>query len=182
MRTVESGLALSAACAALVFTPAPAVAQAEAEPEFDRPEAIEKLYDCRTIEQPEARLACFDREVGAVFEAQQSRELVIAEREEVDEAKKGLFGLKLPNIRLFGGGDDDDGIDEISATLAGATKLGNGRHIFELEDGARWIETEDARGYRRFKAGDTIVIEKAALGSFKASVDGKRAVKVRRIN
>ncbi|WP_152433877.1 hypothetical protein [Erythrobacter sp. THAF29] len=157
------------------------MAQDDPAERIETPEVVGKLFECRAIEEAEARLACFDREVGAVYEARQSRELVIAEREDVEEARRGLFGLKLPKIRIFGGGDNDE-LGQISATLAGATKLANGRHIFELEDGARWIETEDARGFRKFKAGDSIVIERAALGSFKAKVDGKRAVKVRRIN
>lgn len=161
---------------------APVLAQADPADNLDTPEVIDKLFECRSIEEPEARLACFDREVGAVYRAQESRELVIAERTEVEEAKRGLFGLKLPKIRLFGGGGDDDELKEVSTTLAGATKLDNGRHIFELEDGARWIEIEDVPGFRKFKAGDTIVIEKASLGSFKAKVDGKRAARVRRIN
>ncbi|MFL0357386.1 hypothetical protein ACI5KX_13010 [Erythrobacter sp. GH1-10] len=163
---------------------APAAVRAQDNPSglSETPEVVDRLFACREISDPDARLACFDREADAVYAARESRELVIAEREDIDEARRGLFGLKLPNIRLFGGGDDDEGLNEISATLAGATKLRNGRHIFELEDGARWIETEDVSGYRRFQAGDTIVIEQASLGSYKAKVDGKRAVRVRRIN
>lgn len=164
----------------------PAIAQdatgGEPADQFDTPKVIDKLFECRSIADPEARLACFDREVGAVYQARESKELVIAEREQLDEAKRGLFGLNLPTLGLFKGGDDEDEISEVTTVLAGATKLRNGRHIFELENGARWIETGDASGFRKFKAGDTIVISKAAFGSFKAKVNGKRAVRVRRIN
>ncbi|MBD2842567.1 hypothetical protein [Erythrobacter rubeus] len=163
---------------------APLSAQTPSDPAdaLETPEVIGKMFDCREIADPTERLACFDREVAKVFEAQESKELVLAEREQIVEAKRGLFGLNLPKIRLFGGSDGDDDVNEITATLANAEKLGNGRHIFELEDGARWIETESTTGFRRFGAGDTIVIKKAALGSFKAKVNNKRAVKVRRLN
>ena len=164
------------------FAASPVAAQSQEEPEIATPQVIDRMFECRSIAEPEARLACFDREVAAVFAARESKELVIAEREQVEEAKRGLFGLKLPTIKLFGGGSDEDDLNEITTTLAGATKLDSGRHIFELEDGARWIEVEDAAGYRRFKAGDEITISRASLGSFKAKVDGKRAVQVRRIN
>lgn len=148
---------------------------------IETPEVMGKLFECRAITDPTARLACFDREVGAVQAAQESRELVIAERQQVEEARRGLFGLKLPSIRLFGGGDNEE-VSELTATLASARKMGNGRFIFELDDGARWIQTESSPGYKKYKAGDTIVISKGALGSYKAKVEGKRAIRVRRLN
>ena len=174
-------IAASAVGIATLIAAHPAQAQAGQSPEKDTPEIISKLFECRDIADPEQRLACFDREVSAVYEAQASEQLVIADRQQVEKTRRGLFGLKLPDLGIFGG-RDDDALKEIEAVLAGATKLRNGRHIFELEDGARWIETEDVAGYRKFKAGDPIVISRGALGSFKAKVDGKRAAKVRRIN
>ena len=174
-----------AACfaAAAVLAAQPLAAQSDPADAIDTPEVIDKLFQCRAIADPDARLACFDREVADVYEAQQSRDLVIADREKVTEAKRGVFGLKLPKIRLFGGGDeDDDEINEITATLVEARRLSNGRYIFELEDGARWIQTEDGIGRKRFEKGDTIVIKKAAFGSFKARVNDKVAGRVKRLN
>ena len=165
--------------AATVF----AQSSGDTEDAVETPAIVEELFECREIVDPAERLACFDREVARVYEAQNSRELVIADREQVRETRRGLFGLKLPKLGIFGGGDDDeDAVNEISATLASARKLDSGRYVFELEDGVRWLETESVSGFRRLKAGDTIVIKKAALGSFKAKVNGKRAVRVRRLN
>lgn len=163
---------------------APAAAQSDAGPEVAPPEVISKMFDCREIEDAEARLACFDREVARVYEAQASRELVIADREQIKETRRGLFGLRLPKIGLFSGGDEggEDDVGQITATLSGASRLRNGRYIYTLEDGARWLEIESSAGSRRYSAGDTIVIKKAALGSFKAKVNGRRAVRVRRLN
>ena len=143
---------------------------------------IDRLFECRSIADADVRLACFDREVGAVYEAREAQELVIAERGEVEEAKRGLFGLKLPKIKLFGDGEDGDKVDEISATLAVARIMGNGLYLFELEDGARWVQTEKSIGRKDYGKGDTIVISKGALGSFKAKVNGERAMRVRRVN
>ncbi len=159
-------------------------AQAQEDPEdgVDTPAVIDQMFQCREVEDPEARLACFDREVGRVYEAQASRELVIADREQVEKTKRGLFGLRLPKIGLFSGDDDKERVNEITATLASAQKRSNGMYIFELEDGARWLQTESISGFQRYKAGDTIVIKQAALGSFKAKVNGKRAMRVRRLN
>lgn len=170
------------ACATIASFGTPVLAQDRSSEPVETPELIAELFACREIADPDERLACYDREVATVAEAQASRELVIADREQVNKTRRGLFGLRLPDLGIFGGEDDEDGVNEITATLARATKLDNGRHIFELEDGARWIETENAAGFRKFKAGDTIVIKRAAFGSFKAKVNGKRAVKVRRLN
>ncbi|WP_298464469.1 hypothetical protein [uncultured Erythrobacter sp.] len=180
MRTIKLAVCL-AVCVSLVT--GPAAAQSDPADAIGTPEVVGKLFKCREIADPDERLACFDREVAVVYAAQESRELVIADREQVAEAKRGLFGLKLPNIKLFGGGDDDDDkVNELTATLTSARRLDNGRFIFELEDGARWIQTEDSPGRKRFKAGDTIVIKRAALGSFKARVNDKSAGRVRRLN
>ncbi len=179
MRLIIFGLI--AALVAGVGTPA--LAQSNPEDGVETPEIVSELFECRDIADPQERLACFDREVARVYEAQNSRELVIADREQVQKTKRGLFGLKLPKIGLFSGGDDEkDEVNEISATLASARKMQNGRYIFELDDGVRWIQTESVSGYQRYETGDTIVIKKAALGSFKAKVNGKRAVRVRRLN
>ncbi len=179
MRSTKAALCVVTLAA---LAASPVAAQSDPTEAIDTPEVIDKLFECRAITDPEARLACFDREVADVYAAQQSRELVIADRKKVTEAKRGLFGLKLPKIRLFGGGDEDDEVNQITATLADARRLGNGRYIFELEDGARWIQTEDGVGRKRFRAGDTIVIRKAALGSFKARVNDKVAGRVKRLN
>ncbi|MEL6529369.1 MAG: hypothetical protein AAGK01_02390 [Pseudomonadota bacterium] len=168
--------------AALGLLAGPAIAQSAPEDRLETPEVVSKLFECRSIQDPTERLACFDREVADVFAAQESNDLVIAEREQVKEARRGLFGLNLPKIKLFSGGDEEDDVSEISATLADARRLGNGRFVFELEDGVRWIQTENNIGRKRFKAGDTIVIKKAALGSFKARVNNRSAGRVKRLN
>ncbi|MDJ0643063.1 MAG: hypothetical protein QNJ15_09610 [Erythrobacter sp.] len=180
MRSLKFAVCFSALAGLVVQ---PLAAQSDPAEEIDTPEVVGKLFECRAITDPEARLACFDREVADVYEAQQSRDLVIADREKVAEAKRGLFGLRLPKIRLFGGGDEEDEeVNQITATLTQARRLSNGRFVFELEDGARWMQTEDSIGRKRFKAGDTIVIKRAALGSFKARVNDKNAGRVRRLN
>ncbi len=175
-------LNLVAATSVAAIAGAPAIAQSGADGQVETPEIVSELFECREIADPQARLACFDREVARVYEAQNARELVIADREQVRETKRGLFGLKLPKLGILGGDDDADDVNELTATLVSVRKLENGRHVFTLEDGVRWLQTESVSGYQRYKVGDSIVIKKAALGSFKAKVNGKRAMRVRRLN
>ena len=147
------------------------------------PEVVSRLFDCRKIEDPTERLACFDREVAVVEEAEASDALVIADREQIREARKGLFGFSLPKIRLFGGGDDDEeDIDELEAVIASANRARNGKMLLTLEDGARWIQTDNTPILGTIDPGDDVTIEKAALGSYKAKIGRKRAFRVKRLN
>ena len=83
------------------------------------------------------RLACYDRTVGAMATARESKDLVIADRETMREARRGLFGLSLPSIKLFGGGDSED-VKAIESTIESTYAARDGQAIFVLADGARW--------------------------------------------
>lgn len=177
MRHPYPALALAAALA-----PAVAIAQQPDAPGSDTPQVVARLFDCRAVEDDEARLACFDREVDAVIEAQAKKDLVIADREQVKQTRRGLFGFTLPRIGLFGGDDEEDEVKEIIATIARAREMRNGRYVFELEDGARWMQSDNFTILRTPKAGDSLAIKRAALGSYMAKINGGRAFRVKRVD
>ncbi len=163
----------------------PAVAQ-----EIDRRKALTappaiytELVACKDIAEPATRLACYDEKVTALQTAQTTNQVVIADREQVREARRGLFGLTLPRIKLFDGdGDEGDQIDAIDGIIQSARTIRNGKWVIRLEDGAVWQQTDTPRGSMRDpKTGDSITIQRAALGSFMAKVNDGRAFKVTRI-
>lgn len=173
---VLSGLFIGAA-------PQPASAQENVVGGADTPEIIEKLFNCRKIEDPAARLNCFDREVAAVEQAEESNELVIADREGMKEARRGLFGFNLPKIKLFGGDEKGVGdVDQIEAVISSVRRAGNGKMLFVLDNGARWIQTDGTRIPPSVDEGDTITIKRAALGSHMAKVGRNRAFRIKRLN
>jgi len=160
-----------------------AAAQDRAVAAGEKPEIIERLFDCRKIDNPTERLACFDREVAAVEQAEESNDIVIADREGMQEARRGLFGFILPNVKLFGGGEEGvEDIDEIEAVIASAGRTRSGKMLITLEDGARWVQTDNTPVLGTIDPGDTVTIEKAALGSYKAKIGRKRAFRVKRLN
>ncbi len=176
---------LSAATAVTVGLSAPAVAQ-----ELDRRKALTappaiytELVACKDIGEPAARLACYDEKVTALQTAMSTNQVVIADREQVREARRGLFGLTLPRIKLFGGdGDEGDQIEQIEGIIQSARTIRTGKWLIRLEDGGVWQQTEPPRStMRRPKSGDSITIERAALGSFLAKVNDGRGFKVKRI-
>jgi hypothetical protein len=151
--------------------------------ERSQPEMIERLFDCRKIEDPAARLSCFDREVAAVEVAAATDDLVIADREQMKEARRGFFGLSLPKIKLFGGGDsDEEEITKVETTLLSASQASGGKWLLLMEDGAQWLQTDNTPVLGSPATGVAVTIERAALGSYIARIGKKRPIRVRRIN
>jgi hypothetical protein len=171
----------------LALIAAPVAAQDA--PPAPRPAVVQQLYDCRAIPVPADRLACFDRQVAALEVAENARDIRYADRAAVREARRGLFGLSLRNLNIFGGGDEDDEaaraadpdvVDEIDAVLTGAQRNGLGLLVLTLDNGQRWVQTTPGGSGRTPRAGQPVHIRRASLGSFMASVDGRPGVRVRR--
>lgn len=147
------------------------------------PTVYTELMACKDVADPKVRLACYDEKVASLQTAQSSNQVVIADREQVREARRGLFGLTLPRIKLFDGdGDEGDEISEIDGVVQSARKIRSGKWLIGLEDGAVWQQTEPPRSSQRDpKAGDSIVIKRAALGSYMAKINDGRGFKVMRV-
>lgn len=175
-------VALTLICAGSLTFTAAAQAADDKEEQLTKPPAIyTDLVACKNISDSQQRLACYDEKVAALETAQTSKQVVIADREQVKEARRGLFGLSLPRIKLFGG-DNDEGanINQIESTILSIRQLRGGKMVLSLEDGATWQQTE-VRTMRRPRKGDPIVIKRASLGSYTAKVKGGRSFKVKRI-
>ncbi|QTD56973.1 hypothetical protein [Parasphingorhabdus cellanae] len=177
----QSSLFIALLCTPIIAaTPALAADKDNVAP--DPPAIFTELISCKAIVEPEQRLACFDAKVAALETAQSSNQLVIADREQVREARRGLFGLSLPRIKLFDGDKEDgDNVDKIDATISSVRKLRGGKWLIVLDDGAKWQQTEARSMMRSPRAADSIEIKRGSLGSFVAKVNDGRAFKVKRI-
>ncbi len=142
------------------------------------PPVFQAVLDCKSVADPAERLACYDRTVGAMATAREAKDLVIADRETMREARRGLFGLSLPSIKLFGGGDSED-VKAIESTIESTYPARDGQAVFVLADGARWKQIAGRPVYA--KRGDPIVIETASLGSYFAKVGKGQNARVIRI-
>ena len=169
-------LLAAAGIAALAANPASAKDTPDAS--TAPPPAYQAVLDCQKLADPALRLACYDKAVGAMSEATTKKDLVIVDRESIRATKRGLFGISLPKVKIFGGNDDVD-VDSIESTIASTYSAKDGMSMFVLADGSRWKQT-DGR-YTFPKAGQKIVVKRAALGSFMANVNGQPAVRVLRI-
>jgi hypothetical protein len=144
------------------------------------PTSYEAVAACRAIADAGQRLACFDRSVGTFAAAVEQREVVIADKAAVKEARRGLFGLSLPSLKLFGGGDGDEEVSEIQSTIAGTGYASDGKALITLADGARWKQIEGRRALQP-KAGTAIRIRRGAMGGYIAEVKGYAWTRVKRL-
>ena len=142
------------------------------------PPVFQAVLDCKGVADPTARLACYDQSVGAMATARESKDLVVADRATMREARKGLFGLALPKIKLFGGGDSEE-VTAIDGTIEAMSTARDGGFIYLLADGARWKQIDGRPAYA--KKGDPIHIERASLGSYFAKIGKGQNARVIRI-
>lgn len=145
------------------------------------PAGFERLMACRGLSESAARLACFDREAGAVGAAVARRDIVVVDREAVGKTRRSLFGLALPNLGIFGD-DGKDAIKQIDGVVAGVSTNRDGGYVFSLADGSRWTQIDDRPIAIEPRSGDKVVVRKAALGSYMLSVGRQPDVRVRRLD
>lgn len=174
-------LLIPAVVAAALATAAEAAPQPPGEAKV-----VQEINACRSIADPTQRLACFDRTAAALVNATRNREVVVLDEQEVKRTERSLFGFSLPKLSLFGGGGKDGktddarpSIDQIESKITAMAQAGYGKWAFSLEDGSRW-ETIEMSTTLRPRVGDRIVIKRAALGSFRASIKGADLVRIRR--
>ena len=144
------------------------------------PEAYTRLIECRALPDPAQRLACFDERSQKLQVAEQRGDVVMFDRASMQDAKKGLFGLSLPKIKLFGNGGESD-IKEITGTIESAAQYDYGRWRMTLADGSVWDQIDTEVLPLDPRKGNAIVISRASLGGFKASVNRQTPIRVRRV-
>lgn len=171
----------SVLCLAALPLAAPLAAQDKQAP---RSQLFQKVIDCRSITDNAARLACYDVQVSALDQAEAKRDVVIVDQAEVRKARRGLFGLSLPDLGgLFGRGDqaEKEEFTQIESTIKSVSTQGYGKWVIVIEDGARWVQT-DSESIRMPKPGQPIRIRKAAMGGFFANINNQPAIRVIRTN
>ena len=156
------------------------VVEAKEKPEPIGSEMMGKLSACRKLTDRDARLDCFDRETATIDEAIARKDIVVVDREAVRETRKSLFGFELPKLPFFGGSNKDEPEQtEITAKIATASGIANGRWQIILDNGAIW-QTIESSPILDPRPGDSVRIHRAAMGSYFINVSGQRGVRARR--
>lgn len=172
---------VAAGVIALAAAQAPAAAQdSKSLANAPAPKIFTDVLQCRAITDAQARLACYDRSVGALAQAQQRKDVFVADKEAIREVRRGLFGFSLPRVKLFGDDDMAEEVKSIETTIKSASQSQKG-YILTLQDGSRWAQTDGAY-MDRPKPGSKIRIRRAALGSYMASIEGRVGFRIERLS
>ena len=142
------------------------------------PQPVQDVVDCKAVADPAARLACYDAKVAVMAAGIEKRDLVIADREMLRDAQRGLFGISVPKIKLFGAGGQEE-LKEIESTIQAIRTANDGMPIFILADQSRWKQVDGRNVFG--KSGDPIKIKRMPMGGFMANVDGQTGVRVVRL-
>lgn len=161
----------------------PALAQSVTAPTA---KTLAGLYACEAISAPTEQLACFKRETALLRTGETSGEFVTIDKAAAKEIEKESFGFNIPKLKLFGGKDGDkksESRKELSFAIKRTSKTARGYVRFYLENGQVWEQTQSGYvGRLGKKDPDTLLIKKAAFGSYTARLNEKGPLtRVRRI-
>lgn len=154
-------------------------APAHAQEDGAEEDQLQPLRDCRAIAQPDARLACFDAAVARVIARQDSGELRVVDKEDIDETRRGLFGFSMPKLGIFSSGDDEAD-KKLQSQIVSLRRVGREAWQVEITEGSVW-QVSDAPSRFKPEIDDPVELEKAAMGSYWLRLDGALGVKARRI-
>lgn len=155
-------------------------ASARAPVAASTPPSMQKLLDCRSIQDSAQRLACYDREAATVDQAISKKDIVLIDKARATQAKRSLFGFSIPNFGgLFGGPEDE--VKEISSTVAAFVHNDYAGWTIKLADGSTWTQMDDYQLGLPPKKGDKVVVRRGMLGSFSLQLGSQPGFKVKRI-
>jgi len=180
MVTAQRAILLFAG-AAMAISATPSFAQVNGEI------VLNIMRECAKIDDPTARLACYDNNIRAAGANPHSIPGQMAR-------PNGGGAVAAPNTPSGFGADDlrtqsqerfnpgRSGPSEISTTVAAVKEREPGVYLVTLSSGAQWLFTESTkRGFAPPRKGETVRIERGALGSYMMVVGQQQGVKVMRI-
>ena len=147
-----------------------------------RAPAIQSILDCRALQDAPQRLACYDKAVAGMSQAESKGDLVTIDRAQRQTVRRQAFGLILPSLAMFDRGERPEEADRITASVSQAWKSAAGKWMIRLDDGAVWRQVDDNELFKPPHAGSMAKIRKAALGSYFMNLDGQIAIRVHRDN
>ena len=164
------------------------LAGGSASAQVEQSAAANILIECAKIDDATARLACYDNNIrnldptafraappGASALPGASGGAPVAQRPQG-------FGFEDVRVRQQRFEPRPSAERQIQVLIRGAREREPGIYLVTLEDGAQWVFTEGVSfGFRPPRGGQTVEIERGALGSFLMRIDDQAPVPVRRL-
>jgi hypothetical protein len=163
-----------------------AVASGPASAQIDQRTAASIMVECSKIGDPSARLACYDNNIRNVdpsvpMPPPTTRAGVGAGAPPAQAGPQG-FGFESVKRREERFTPVAPSEKQVTATVTAATQREPGIYLVTLSDGAQWLFTDGvAFSFRPPKRGQSIDIERGAMGGYLMRIDGQEPVPVRRL-
>jgi hypothetical protein len=143
------------------------------------------MRECAKIDDPTARLACYDNNIRAAGANPRSLPGAMG-------VPRGGGAVLNPNTPSGFGADDlratsperfvESGTHEITARVASARERQPGVYLVTLDNGNQWLFSESGGpSYSPPRKGDSVRVERGALGSYLMVVGKQQAVHVTRV-
>ena len=174
--------AFGATALALAALALPQMGLAAASKLATPPPVVQQVLDCRKLTDSEQRLACYDKAVDGMAQAQARGDLVTVDRQQRQALHHQAFGFNLPALSFFNGGDKSEEINEITAKVAAAYMDPSGKCVIRLDDGATWRQIDDTVLEPDPHAGSAVTIKRGMAGGYFLKVDRAPAFRARREN
>lgn len=173
----DSGVVV-AVFAVLIAAAGPATADDKRKP-APPPKVLTDLLACRQIADPAARLACYDAQTTALATATERSDIVVADRQQVEQTRRGLFGYAVGESPLLA--VDGAEVKRLDTKVTSARRSRDGGWIITMAEGGTWEQVDSKPLALSPKPGQKAAITKGSLGSYFVSIDGQAAIKMRRI-
>ena len=163
---------------------------------------MSQIYACADLQEPSARLACYDQAVSAFRSAETAGEVAVVERAEVEQVEREAFGFSLPSLPRFAFGrgrqpdgsaaapesgrdrsaveDEAGGLQELVMTIDRVVARGDGLAVFHMTNGQQWAQVE-AQRTTNVRVGDEVTIRRTSFGGFILSPRSGQGHRVRRL-
>jgi hypothetical protein len=103
--------------------------------------------------------------------------LLVADRDAVAKQREARFGATAGSPSWQDDGELTEKTYRLRSTRISPTRL----YTFAMEDGSVWQQLETI-SMRPPKAGDEVKIKAGVMGSFRATINGGRPMRVKRLN
>jgi hypothetical protein len=147
---------------------------------------INIMRECAKIDDPTARLACYDnniRQAGAAPRASAPGQVQIPQGSGAAVAANSERGFGYEDVRTPERFQTPPGeAQQINPRVSTIRPREPGVYLLTMEDDTQWLFAEGvSSSYRLPRTGSTIEIERGALGSYLMRFEGQVAVPVRRV-
>lgn len=145
---------------------------------------VSKLETCTTITDDAERLACFDREVGALVGAANQGAVRVVDKEEITEARRKLFGYSVPDAGIFKADnkEEEEAARRLTSKITKVRQVSDKEWYIWIEEGnAQWRLRNDSIRFRAPEVGDTVEFQPATMGTYWIKVNGRKGVRGNRI-